>query len=132
MSPFEANTSRPMLFIGNTADNVTPIHSAFANAAGFLGSVVIIQDSYGPKHPLTLHSPHSPLLFQTGTLPRNGTVCTPDLVPFEPWDPLSSSSYLSTQEEKESQELNAALKSLVLAPIPSPGVGPWSALQVVI
>ncbi|KAG4444338.1 hypothetical protein IFR05_000212 [Cadophora sp. M221] len=47
LSPFEGNTSHPILFIANTADNVTPLRSALANSAGFPGSVVMIQDSYG-------------------------------------------------------------------------------------
>ena len=42
-----SNTSHPILFIANTADNVTPLRSALANAQGFPGSVVMIQDSYG-------------------------------------------------------------------------------------
>ncbi|PVH82334.1 alpha/beta-hydrolase [Cadophora sp. DSE1049] len=45
--PFEGNTSHPILFIANTADNVTPLRSALANAEGFPGSVVMIQNSYG-------------------------------------------------------------------------------------
>ncbi|KAI6715765.1 hypothetical protein JHW43_001712, partial [Diplocarpon mali] len=132
--PFEANTSHPLLFIANTADNVTPLRSALANAAGFPGSVVMIQDSYGHT---TLSTPSRCTAltirsyFQSGALPRNGTVCAPDLVPFEPWDPLSPSASLSSQGGQESHELNTALRNLVLAPVPSLGLGPGLALRVV-
>ena len=45
--PFEAETSFPILFIANMADNITPLVSARNNSAGFPGSVVLIQNSYG-------------------------------------------------------------------------------------
>lgn len=45
--PFEGNTSFPILFVANIADNVTPLISARNNSAGFPSSVVLIQQSYG-------------------------------------------------------------------------------------
>ncbi|CAK7237908.1 hypothetical protein SEUCBS140593_010195, partial [Sporothrix eucalyptigena] len=45
--PFEGNTSFPILYLANIADNVTPLISARNNSAGFPGSVVLIQQSYG-------------------------------------------------------------------------------------
>jgi len=47
--PFEGNTSFPILFVANTADNFTPLVSAQRNAKGFPGSVILIQDSYGVR-----------------------------------------------------------------------------------
>lgn len=45
--PFRTNTSFPILYIANMADNITPLVSARNNSAGFEGSVVMIQNSYG-------------------------------------------------------------------------------------
>lgn len=45
--PFEGNTSHPILYVANIADNVTPLISATNNSVGFPGSVVLVQNSYG-------------------------------------------------------------------------------------
>lgn len=45
--PFEARTAHPVLFVANVADNITPLVSARNNSAGFEGSVVLVQNSYG-------------------------------------------------------------------------------------
>lgn len=45
--PFTSKTSFPILYIANMADNITPLVSARNNSAGFEGSVVLIQNSYG-------------------------------------------------------------------------------------
>lgn len=46
--PFDGiRTSFPVLFVANAADNITPLASARNNSAGFEGSVVLIQNSYG-------------------------------------------------------------------------------------
>ncbi|KAH8647836.1 TAP-like protein-domain-containing protein [Xylariales sp. PMI_506] len=80
-----ANTSHPLLVISNTHDTVTPLRNGRRVASLFPGSVVLQQDSQG-------HCSHSsPSLcsartirhyFQTGELPEEGTVCTPDYRPF--------------------------------------------------
>jgi hypothetical protein len=49
VGPFVANTSSPILFISNTADNVTPLRSALKNAEWFKDSVALIQNSYGVR-----------------------------------------------------------------------------------
>ncbi|KAJ6569126.1 TAP-like protein-domain-containing protein [Mycena capillaripes] len=76
-----ANTSFPLLVIGNTADPVTPIAWAKKASDLFPGSVLLTQDS--PGH-MSLVAPslctHGALraYFQNGTFPKEGTVCAVD------------------------------------------------------
>ncbi|KAH9213173.1 prolyl aminopeptidase-like protein [Leptodontidium sp. 2 PMI_412] len=116
--PFEGNTSHPILFIANTADNVTPLRSALANSASFPGSVVMIQDSYGHTSlscPSRCTARTIRSYFQHGTLPSNGTVCPADLVPFEPWklDSVSASLTAGSEDKK----LDFALRELMKVPV---------------
>ncbi|KUJ13110.1 alpha/beta-hydrolase [Mollisia scopiformis] len=117
--PYEGNTSHPILFIANTADNVTPLRSALNNAKGFPGSVVMAQDSYGHTT-LSMPSRCSALnirkYFQTGELPTPGTICAPDYLPFERWDVTSSLSG-TTDEERELITLDQSLLKLMEAPV---------------
>ncbi|KAI5456839.1 Alpha/Beta hydrolase protein [Mariannaea sp. PMI_226] len=83
--PFEGNTSFPILYISNIADNVTPLVSARNNSAGFPGSVVLIQNSYGHTTlaaPSTCTASYIRAYFQNGTVPPAGTECEPDYAPF--------------------------------------------------
>ncbi|KAL2075023.1 hypothetical protein VTL71DRAFT_8803 [Oculimacula yallundae] len=124
--PFEGNTSSPILFIANTADNVTPLRSAISNAAGFSGSVVMIQDSYGHTSlscPSRCTARTIRAYFQNGTVPPNGTICSADLVPFDSWE-MNPSSALSTDWTSESltigdesAQLDFALRELIRAPM---------------
>jgi len=86
-------TVPPILFIANIADNVTPLVSATNNSAGFPGSVVLVQNSYGHTSlsaASTCTARHIRKYFQTGELPAPDTVCEPDSVPFADGDDPSS------------------------------------------
>ncbi|KAH8173725.1 alpha/beta hydrolase fold domain-containing protein [Sarocladium implicatum] len=84
--PFAGNTSFPILFIANVADNVTPLVSARNNSQGFEGSVVLVQNSLGHTSlaaPSTCTALHIRSYFQEGILPPPGTECEPDKLPFD-------------------------------------------------
>ncbi|KAK5626704.1 hypothetical protein RRF57_002419 [Xylaria bambusicola] len=84
--PFEGNTSFPILYVNNIADNVTPLVSARSNSAGFPGSVVLVQNAYGHSTlaaSSTCTANYIRGYFQNGTLPVSGTVCEPDYYPFQ-------------------------------------------------
>lgn len=72
------NTSFPILFIGNIADNVTPLRSARNNSERFPGSALLVQKSYGHcslAAPSTCSAKVVNAYFQHGTLPEPGTYC---------------------------------------------------------
>ncbi|KAJ8080110.1 hypothetical protein PM082_016938 [Marasmius tenuissimus] len=79
--PVGANTSFPLLVIGNTADPITPLLAAKKNHAAFPGSGLLIQDSPGhtsfaATSACTLQAVAA--YFANGTLPEEGTVCPID------------------------------------------------------
>lgn len=83
--PIGGNTSFPLLFIGNTADPVTPLAHAKKISSRFPGSRVLIQDSPGHTS-ITAPSNCTMALvkeyFMSGSLPPEGTVCPVDVPPF--------------------------------------------------
>ncbi|KAI1453229.1 alpha/beta-hydrolase [Annulohypoxylon moriforme] len=84
--PFEGNTSHPILYVANIADNVSPLVSARNNSRGFPGSVVLVQNSYGHTSLSAASACTAGYIrayFQNGTLPKPGTTCEPDYTPFE-------------------------------------------------
>lgn len=46
----EVETRKPVLFVGNTYDPATPVHSAYNMSKLFPGSVVVEQNGYGVSH----------------------------------------------------------------------------------
>lgn len=84
--PFSGNTSHPILYVANIADNISPLISARNNSEGFPGSVVLVQNSYGHTSLSAASSCTAGYIksyFQNGTLPEPGTTCEPDYYPFE-------------------------------------------------
>ncbi|KAL4257974.1 Serine protease/Carboxylesterase S33 [Pleurotus pulmonarius] len=95
--PFVGNTSHPILWIGNTADPVTPVASAHKMAKGFPGSIVLTQDSPGHSSmsaPSTCTAGHVREYFLNGTLPAEGVVCPVD-------GPIFSAQKASTLEARQ-------------------------------
>ncbi|KAJ6508288.1 TAP-like protein-domain-containing protein [Mycena sanguinolenta] len=79
--PFIANTSFPLLLVGNTADPVTPLWAAKKMSRGFAGSVVLTQDSPGHcslSGVSLCTQKYIQQYFADGTLPEPGTVCAVD------------------------------------------------------
>ncbi|KAF2498788.1 alpha/beta-hydrolase [Lophium mytilinum] len=115
--PMGGNTSRPILWIGNTADPISPLKNAFKMASLFEGSVALTQNSTG-------HGSYTALSFCTlghiraylhkGVLPPPDTVCQPDELPFGVVLPLSSAemSELLPLHEIEHKERKEARKNL--------------------
>ena len=77
----------PLLFIGNTADPVTPVRNAFAMAEQHEGARVLMQDA--PGHCSGVNIPSRCTwnvvreYFNEGRLPEHGSVCGVD---WKPWD----------------------------------------------
>ncbi|KAK7911347.1 hypothetical protein PG985_013828 [Apiospora marii] len=84
---FQARTRNPILFIGNTADPVTPMASARNASAGFEGSVVLEHKGFGHA---SIAQPSMCTLgkvreyFTAGKLPAPGTACEVDQPAFAP------------------------------------------------
>jgi hypothetical protein len=104
--PFGGNTSFPILFIANRADNVTPLRSARNNAKKFKDSTILVQESFGVGIPtkkflleaniITQHTSlaapstctalHIRNYFQEGILPPPDTICKGHIYPFDRFD----------------------------------------------
>ncbi|OAL37795.1 hypothetical protein AYO20_02972 [Fonsecaea nubica] len=91
--PFQSNLSdydprgSPLLFIGNTADPVTPVRNAFKMAQRHEGSVVVTQDMpghcAGTTNPSVCTFGVLKRFFAHGELPQAGLVCEAAV---KPWD----------------------------------------------
>ncbi|KAJ7165904.1 TAP-like protein-domain-containing protein [Mycena filopes] len=111
--PFVANTSFPLLLIGNTADPVTPLWTAKKMSQGFAGSVVLTQDSVGHcslSAPSLCTQQHVRRYFQDGVLPAPGTVCPVLAPPF----PVRGSENVEREAQAQAV-LSAADRTLLEA-----------------
>ncbi|KAI1398387.1 alpha/beta-hydrolase [Hypoxylon fuscum] len=104
--PFGGNTSHPILYVANIADNVTPLISARNNSEGFPDSVVLVQNSYGHTSlsaASTCTAGYIRAYFQNGTLPKPGTTCEPDYYPFEDIPPKTGDELSMASHELSSR-----------------------------
>jgi pimeloyl-ACP methyl ester carboxylesterase len=102
--PFKAKTSHPLLFVGNTADPVTPGRYARQMAEGFEGAVALMQDSGGHCSDSAFSyctTGYIKQYFQTGELPPANTTCGVDVLPF---GPLHEDLVVETAEVKVTRE----------------------------
>jgi hypothetical protein len=87
VGPWSGNTSHPVLFVGNTADPVTPGRNAINQAKSFEGAVALIQNSPGHCSSAAYSKCTTNYIrsyFQTGELPPENTTCEVDELPFGP------------------------------------------------
>ncbi|KAE9378684.1 alpha/beta-hydrolase [Stipitochalara longipes BDJ] len=115
--PFGSDVETKILFVGNTADNITPLRNAYEGAKSFNGSRVLRLDAYGHTSlsmPSQCTAKYIRGYFQEGTMPEEGTVCEGDLKPFQPW---KSTSRAESCEEQGDVELDEALMALMKAPL---------------
>lgn len=83
---FTAKTKNPILYVNGESDPVTPLRDAVRASKGFEGSVLLAHSGFGHTSladPSTCVQKHTQAYFKDGTLPEDGTVCEPDLGPWE-------------------------------------------------
>lgn len=105
------STAFPLLFIGNMADNVTPLRSARRNAASFApgSSAVLVQKSYGHcsfAAPSTCTARVVRAYFRRGELPEPGLECEQD------WELFADPPPVDVLSADEDAELGLAVREL--------------------
>ncbi|KAL8825225.1 MAG: hypothetical protein Q9170_007875 [Blastenia crenularia] len=96
-------TSNPLLFLGNLRDPLTPLQDALNASSIFPGSSVLVANISGHTTnaaPSTCVQQAVFAYFSNGTLPQSGTVCQPDVLPFniELNSPTTGTTALSSFE----------------------------------
>lgn len=120
--PFKANTSHPLLFIGNTADPVTPGRYAQQMSEGYEGAVALMQDSGGHCSDSVFSyctTGYVRQYFQTGELPPTNTTCGVNVVPFGPLheDLTVESAEVRVMKERWEKMAEASLKGSLGVPM---------------
>ncbi|KII90700.1 hypothetical protein PLICRDRAFT_174079 [Plicaturopsis crispa FD-325 SS-3] len=83
--PFSGNTSTPIFVISNLLDPVCPLVTAKTVHSRFAGSGLLVQNSTGHVATVTPSDCTAKAVgayFANGTLPSEGTVCQPNVLPF--------------------------------------------------
>lgn len=84
--PWRGDTANPIMFIGNTADPVTPVRNCYNQAPGFKGAGVLRHNAAGHCSLAAYSrctSQRVAAYFANGTVPEDGAVCEVDILP---WD----------------------------------------------
>ncbi|KAI9885259.1 MAG: dihydrolipoamide dehydrogenase precursor [Watsoniomyces obsoletus] len=81
----DITTSKPILFVSTLHDPVTPLHMAYSASSGFIGSSVLINNitqhcGLAQMSECTTNAVRAYLT--DATLPENGTMCQPQLLPW--------------------------------------------------
>ncbi len=114
--PFGGQTNHPILFVGNVLDPISPVRNALNMAALFDEGVALTTNAGGhcsPAAPSLCTALHIRKYFQTGELPKPGTVCEVDYPVFgEPaqlrnMDGQTHSLRRAIQEISESRDITA-------------------------
>lgn len=114
VGPWEAQTSHPVLMVGNTMDPVTPVRNAYKMVKGFPGAIALTQVSAGHCSSSTYSKCTTSYIqqyFQTGKMPPNGTICEADEMPFGPGPNTTAIASSEVRAKTRGHaELNAALQ----------------------
>ncbi|GAM84886.1 hypothetical protein ANO11243_028880 [Dothideomycetidae sp. 11243] len=109
--PWHGNTAQPILFVGNTADPATPLQNCYDQAGGYKDAKVLVQDSPGHAS-LSAYSncttSYISEYFRYGSLPENGTVCKPDVIPW------GDTVGILSAEERNAAELHGRIGRAML------------------
>ena len=83
--PLEAhNVSHPILIVQPKFDPAGPLHDALAVQKRYKGTGLLVQNSYGhttPSAPSACTAKYVREYLEAGTMPKEGTVCEPDVLP---------------------------------------------------
>ncbi|PIL33846.1 hypothetical protein GSI_03552 [Ganoderma sinense ZZ0214-1] len=77
--------AHPILIVQPKFDPAGPLHDALEVRKRYEGTGLLVQNSYGhttPSAPSACTARYVREYFETGTLPEEGTVCEPDVLPF--------------------------------------------------